>query len=1193
MKTKLQAIFKKDIIRKQGLNMNIYLRILGLFFMCINITILPQNQKRGLDPSKSIDQYIVNIYGVDQGMPQNSANAIIQTSDGYIWIGTQEGLVRYNGIEMTTFDKYNTKTMHSNYVNKLCVDRNQNLWVGFFTNQGISLYNRKEFINYNTSNGLPSSTVTAIFLDSKGELWVGTTLGLARFNNGSFETVNIGGGRNNYYVSVICEDNSGNIFFGTNNAGIFYQQQGQFKNLTQEEGLNSNTIISMCNDKLGKMWIGTSAGVNLFFNNKIDNLSSKAGWPSTGINTILQDEYNNIWFGTSSIGLFRLKGDELEHFDSYNGIPFRLISDLRVDNEGNLWVGTNDSGIFRIKNSNFVTISRMQGLSENLAWAVAEDIKGDIWVATNSGGINQIRDNKVIKKFPSAGNNVTNALWASKDGKVFAIEGGRVIVIENGVKRPFPIGSGAFQNVNEIYQDSQNNYWFGSATNGLMRYKDGQSKIFTTSDGLPHNFIRGIQEDNYGTIWACTNAGLVKIVDSKVIVYNVEPPAPYSSVYSMYIDKDKVIWLGTFTNGLSRIENEKSTLFSRSNGLADESIWGIVEDDNGALWMTCNKGIIFCNKQSLNDFANGKLDKIESKLFSKTEGLLNPECNAGNHGAIKTRNGKIWFATMSGAACIDPNNIVTNQVVPPVVIEKILSDGNELDISNSIECEAGSNNLEIHYAGLSYVNAEKVVFKYKLEGYDDEWIDAGKRRIAYYTNISPGNYTFRVIAANNSGMWNMEGASIEIEKNAYFYQTFIFYLFCIAAMLVGAYYAYMYRMKRIRQNEINLNQRIDEMVEDLKAANANIQQEKEGVEKKVEIATAQIQEEKEYLNNKIEQILTEMEKFADGDLTVNLESSNNDAIGMLFAGFNKVVEDIRNIIINVITVIDSVSQTSSDISSSAEEMAAGAQEQSAQTADVSCAVEEMTKTIMETYKNASNAADAAKNSGEIAKDGGDVVKETIEGMNKIAEVVKKSAETVQALGKSSDEIGEIVQVINDIADQTNLLALNAAIEAARAGEQGRGFAVVADEVRKLAERTTKATKEIAIMIRQIQKDTDDAVKSMSKGTKEVENGKNLADKAGLSLNQIISGTEEVTEIITQVAAISEEQSGAAEQISKNIESISTVTHQSAEGVQQIARSAENLNKLTGNLQELVSQFKIDRSNLLNEKEGVKFLNTAN
>jgi methyl-accepting chemotaxis protein len=258
-------------------------------------------------------------------------------------------------------------------------------------------------------------------------------------------------------------------------------------------------------------------------------------------------------------------------------------------------------------------------------------------------------------------------------------------------------------------------------------------------------------------------------------------------------------------------------------------------------------------------------------------------------------------------------------------------------------------------------------------------------------------------------------------------------------------------------------------------------------------------------------------------------------------------------------------------------MAAGAQEQSAQTTEVASAIEQMTKTIFETTQNVTRASETAKTSGNIAHDGGKVVGDTINGMNRIADVVTQAAGMVKELGSSSDKIGEIVQVIDDIADQTNLLALNAAIEAARAGEQGRGFAVVADEVRKLAERTTKATKEIALMIKQIQKDTGNAVESMEKGTEEVNNGKLLTQKAEDALNQIIGSSKEVVENITQVAAASEEQSSAAEQISKNIESINSVTQESAAGTQQIARAAEDLNKLTDNLQNLVSKFKIDTS----------------
>jgi len=367
----------------------------------------------------------------------------------------------------------------------------------------------------------------------------------------------------------------------------------------------------------------------------------------------------------------------------------------------------------------------------------------------------------------------------------------------------------------------------------------------------------------------------------------------------------------------------------------------------------------------------------------------------------------------------------------------------------------------------------------------------------------------------------------------------------------------------------------NEMVKNIKKTKVELVQEKQSVEKRIEEAVAEAEDREKYLSESVEKMLEKMQKFASGDLTVNCIPFKDDEIGKLYHGFNAVVQNMKNMISHLTESIQATASASAEISATAEVMASGSKEQNNQTMEIADAVQKMTTRILENTNNSLNASQSANEAGEIAKEGGQVVEETIQGMNRIAEVVENASQTVKELGKSSNKIGEIIQVIEEIADQTNLLALNAAIEAARAGEQGRGFAVVADEVRKLAERTTKATKEIGIMIKQIQKDTQGAVNSMEQGTVEVNTGKELAKKSGESLEKIINGFEKVVEVVNKVASVSEEQSENAEHISQSVETISSLSQESSIGSEQIAQATEDLNHLTENLQDLAQQFIIN------------------
>lgn len=374
-----------------------------------------------------------------------------------------------------------------------------------------------------------------------------------------------------------------------------------------------------------------------------------------------------------------------------------------------------------------------------------------------------------------------------------------------------------------------------------------------------------------------------------------------------------------------------------------------------------------------------------------------------------------------------------------------------------------------------------------------------------------------------------------------------------------------------------LAQAFNNMVDNLKASMEKGQEQQalaeEGMRKAEELAQAS-EAQQAYLSKSVDRMLTEMERFADGDLTVSLEAERaDDEIGQLYQGFNRAVTNIRELFEQVRQAIASTVSATYQISGASEELAAGSEEQSTQAGEVAAAVEEMAATIVENASNATRTAEVASRNGQAAQEGGQVVEQTVEKIRQIADVVGQSAQTVERLGVSSQQIGEIVSVIYDIADQTNLLALNAAIEAARAGEQGRGFAVVADEVRKLAERTTTATKEIAGMIKTIQAETADAVRAMQQGNEEVNAGIALADQAGESLKRIVAEAQNTVDLISQIASASEEQSTTSEEISRSVEAISTVTEQSARGVGEIARSSDELSRLMQEVNSLVSQFK--------------------
>ncbi|MCB9066235.1 MAG: Cache 3/Cache 2 fusion domain-containing protein [Calditrichae bacterium] len=374
----------------------------------------------------------------------------------------------------------------------------------------------------------------------------------------------------------------------------------------------------------------------------------------------------------------------------------------------------------------------------------------------------------------------------------------------------------------------------------------------------------------------------------------------------------------------------------------------------------------------------------------------------------------------------------------------------------------------------------------------------------------------------------------------------------------------------------SFNRMVENLQKLMEEVNAKNEASKEAAQA-AEAAKEAAEKQHEYLSESVENILAQMDKFADGDLTVNLPVSRKDEIGRLSDGFNRSIENIRKMMKQMQIAVQTTSSASTELNLLSQELAKAADMQTDQTHDVSVAIEQMTQTIVENAKNATRSADVAKENGLLARRGGEVVEETVQKMSEIAGIVKASVKSVEKLGQSGTQIGEIVSVIDEIADQTNLLALNAAIEAARAGDQGKGFAVVADEVRKLAERTTRATKEIADKISKIQSETLEVVDAMKKGEFEVNNGISLAGNAGEALGKIVKSANDFIDMVSHIAAANEEQSTTSEQISRSIDQIKQISNESQQSVYNVSKNSNRLNELTGELSKALDKFVIDQN----------------
>lgn len=766
-----------------------------------------------LNPAKALTQYTLRTWDTETGLPLATVYAIAQTPDGYLWLGSEGGLSRFDGERFTVFNTENTAALHSNVISALLVDRAGNLWVGT-DGGGLAQYSHGRFTTYTTRNGLSSDAILCLYEDLYGVLWVGTDGGgISRFNNGRFANYGIKDGLPSDAVFAICGDQKGTLWFGTH-AGLVRLQNHQLDTFTTEDGLPNNYITSLLFSREGDIWIGTSGGgLSRLRDGDFSTFNSHDGLSSNSVVAISEDTSGTLWVGTLDGGLNRLRDGKFDRLTAQQGLSADRVMSIHEDREGNLWVGTL-SGLDRLHDGTFTTFTTKEGLSDDVTSAVYQDDKGVIWVGTING-LNRLQSGRIT-------------IYTTKDGLadngIHSItgdhEGNLWIGTRKGLSR---LANSHFSSVGRreglpsdivvsTLIDHQGNLWLGTR-GGLSRYDGRRFITYGTKDGLSNEYVVSIYEDPEGALWIGTGGGgLNRLKDGHFTVFTTANSGLSNNfICAINGEPDGTMWLSTRGGGLNRLKNGHFTVYRARDTGVDDVIFQALPDLRGNLWISSNKGVFRVSEADLAAFADGRVTKVRSTGYGTADGMKSKECNGAFQPAgWRTTDGRLLFPTMKGVTIVDPARIQTNSTPPPVILEKVVIDGKGFDPHKHIRVLPQKGALEFEFTSTTLVMSDSVHFKYMLEGFERDWVDAGTRRDAFYTNIPPGEYRFKVIACNKEGIWNLKGDSVAIVLEPHYYQTRGFATLCILLSLLVGTGAYRLRIRQLKRREERLVSIVDE-----------------------------------------------------------------------------------------------------------------------------------------------------------------------------------------------------------------------------------------------------------------------------------------------------------------------------------------------------------------------------------------------
>jgi signal transduction histidine kinase/ligand-binding sensor domain-containing protein len=760
--------------------------------------------------SENFSQYQIESWSTREGLPHKTVRSVLQTRDGYVWAATLDGLARFDGVRFTVFNTANSSGLKTNRLSQLAETSDGSLWISG-EEAGLFRFRRDgSLTSVSIADGLPSDVVLSFFADKTTDrLTILTMKGIAVWEDEkiiSVEPLPEPPNRFDYQLdntNAFCVKEEGIVRRHTKNGIIEYKLP---------DDSPGSLLARVFEDRTGAVWIGvlyprlpSRAKIFVFKNNQVSVIGEREGLPGAFIQKILEDRDGNIWIA-AGYGLIKVENGKLRFFTKDDGFEDAGVQDLTEDREGVIWVGTYSHGLTRV-NRQFITslTSEKNGLSSDNVYPLYEDADGTIWSGAwhvgseLNGGIDRF-ENGVFKHFAGE-NEITSlsptSIFKDRDGVLWiGAYAGLTKYRDGKFTRYTKETDFRPEHTSAIAQTRDGALWFG-ALQGLTRLEDDQFTEFTTAEGLPNNDIRNLYEASDGTLWIATMGGLASYKDGKFTTYSEFPAVQVRSIYE---DADGALWFGTYDEGIFRYKNGEFKAIKLKDGLFDQGAFQILEDDFGRFWIASNRGIYRVERRQLNDFADRKISSVTSVSYGVKDGMPDAECNGGRSpaGFKSKKDGTLWFPTQKGISVINPKAVPVNSEPPNVIIENCLLDGKET-ACDDVKIMPGNDSLEIKYTGLSFNKPDQIKFKYRLEGLDENWVDAGTRRRAYFTHLPAGEYSFRVSAANVDGVWNETGANLKITVTPPFYRTFWFLSLGVLICIGSLFLIYSRHIKSLEQ----------------------------------------------------------------------------------------------------------------------------------------------------------------------------------------------------------------------------------------------------------------------------------------------------------------------------------------------------------------------------------------------------------